>query len=168
MQVPVLSARGIWGGSKGVINFLWIFYAVQSLVWWAFLEYIQALIHLPCLWVFSVTLWVIVYRLYRARWQEQNISFKWSHWILSGWWTTGSPKLQLFQLSQHSHITNCQLISSSDYFPWNMTLKYKMQLPEGSWDKILHFKSRMQSFSKEKILFFWRFVSRSDTPKSRK
>ena len=32
-------------------------------------------------------------------------------------------------------------MSSSAYFPRNMTLKYKMQLSEGSWGKILHFKS---------------------------
>ena len=48
-----------------------------------------------------------------------------------------------------------------------MTLKYKMQLSEGSWDKILHSKSRTLCFSKEE-LFFWRFVSRSDRPKFRK
>ena len=30
-------------------------------------EYVRALIHLVCLRVFSVTLWVIVYRLYRVR-----------------------------------------------------------------------------------------------------
>ena len=35
-----------------------------------------------------------------------------------------------------------------------MTLKYKMQLSEGSWDKILHAKSRTQCFSKEEIFFF--------------
>ena len=87
-----------------------------------------------------------------------------SHWIHLRWWSTGSPKLQLFQLSLHSHITNCRLITSSAYFLWNMTLKYKMQLSEGSWDKILHSKSRTHCFSKEEG-FFWLFVSRSDTPK---
>ena len=64
-----------------------------------------------------------------------------------------SPKLQLFQLSQHSHVTNCRLISSSAYFPWNTTLKYKMQPSEGPWDKILHSKSRTQRFSKEDFFF---------------
>ena len=67
--------------------------------------------------------------------KDKVASFKRSHWIHLGWWSTGSSKLQLFQLSQHSHVTNCRLISSSAYFPWNLTLKYKMQLSEGSWDK---------------------------------
>ena len=80
------------------------------------------------------------------------IGFIRSHWIHLGWWSTGSPKLQLFQLSQHSHVTNCRLISSSAYFPWNLTLKYKMQISDGSWGKILHSKSRTQCFSKEELL----------------
>ena len=83
--------------------------------------------------------------------EDKVIGFKRSHWIHIhlGWWSTVSPKLQLFQLSQDSHVINCRLISSSAYFPWNMTLKYKMQLCEGFWDKILHSKSRTQCFSKE-------------------
>ena len=97
--------------------------------------------------------------------KKKVIGFKKSHWIHLGWWSTGSPKLQLFQISQHSNVTNCRLISSSAYFPWNMTLKYKIQLSKGSWDKFLHSKSRTQCFSKEETLI-WRFVSRSDTPKS--
>ena len=43
------------------------------------------------------------------------------------------------QFSQYLDINNGRLISSSAYFPWNMTLKYKMKLSEGSWDKILRF-----------------------------
>ena len=85
--------------------------------------------------------------------KDKVIGFKSSHWIHLGWWRTGSPKLQLFQLSQQSHVTNRRLISSSAYFPWNMTLEYKMQLSEGSWDKILHSKSRPQCFPKEEIFF---------------
>ena len=81
--------------------------------------------------------------------KDKVIGFKRSHYIHLRWWCTGSPKLRLFQLSQHSHVTNCRLISSSAYFPWNMTWKYKMQLSEGSWDKILHSKSRTQRFGKE-------------------
>ena len=81
--------------------------------------------------------------------KDKVTGLKRSHWIHLGWWSTGSPKLQLFQLPQHSHITNCRLISSSAYFLWNMTLKYKMQLYGGSWDKILHSKSRTQCFLKE-------------------
>ena len=51
--------------------------------------------------------------------EDKVIGFKRSRWIHLGWWNTGSPKLQLFQLSQHSYVTNCRLISSSAYFPWN-------------------------------------------------
>ena len=81
--------------------------------------------------------------------EDKVIGFKWSHRVHLGWWSTGSPNLQLFKLSQHSHVTNCRLTSSSAYFPWNITLKYKMQLSEGSRNKILHSKSRTQCFSKE-------------------
>ena len=81
--------------------------------------------------------------------KDKVIGFKRSHSIHLGWASSGSPQLQLFQLSQHSHVTNCRLISSSAYFPWNMTLKYEMQLYEGSWDKIPHFKSRTQCFWNE-------------------
>ena len=83
--------------------------------------------------------------------KDKVIGFKRPYWIHLGWWSTGSPKLQLFQLSQNSHVTNCRLISSTAYFPWNMTLRYKMQLSEGSWNKILHSKSRKPCFSKEEI-----------------
>ena len=140
---------------KGLLTFLGLFlfcflYAIPEFSpCWALPEYIRALIHLAGLRVFSVLTWVIVYRLYRVRWQGQSDVFKRSHWIHLGWWSTGYPKLELFQLSQHSHVTICRLISSSAYFPWNMTLKYKMQLSEGSWDKILHSESRTRCFSKE-------------------
>ena len=100
----------------------------------------------------------LVFRSFRLRhgllftdcivWDDKDkvIGFKRSHWIHLGWWSTGSPKLQLFQSSQHSHITNCRLISSSAYFSWNMTLKYKMQLSEDSSYKISHSKSRTLFF----------------------
>ena len=80
--------------------------------------------------------------------EDKVIGFKRSHWIHIhlGWWSAVSPKRQLFQLSQDSHVINCRLISSLAYFPWNMTLKYKMQLCEGFWDKILHSKWRTLFF----------------------
>ena len=84
--------------------------------------------------------------------KDKVIGFKRSYWIHVGWWSAGSPELELFQLSQHSRVTNCRLISSA-YFPWNTTLRYKMQPSEGSWDKILHSKSRTQRFSKEETFF---------------
>ena len=49
--------------------------------------------------------------------KDKVIGFKSSYWIHLGRWSAGSPKLQLFQLSQHSHVTSCRLISSSAYFP---------------------------------------------------
>ena len=132
-------------GSIGVINFSWIFYAMRSSVpvghfrnisghvfTWLFCGSFQ--------WRHGFTDCIV--------WdnKEKVICFKRSHWIHLGWWCTGSPKLQLFQLSQHSYVTNCRLISSSACFPWNMILKYKMQLSEGFWDKILHSKSRTLFF----------------------
>ena len=99
--------------------------------------------------------------------KDKVIGFKRSHWIHVGWWSTGSPKLQLFQLSLHSHVTICRLKSSLVYFPWNMTLKHKMLLSEGSWDKILHSMSRTVFFEGTNI-FSGGLSLRSDTPKFRK
>ena len=143
----------LWGGSKGVINFPWIFYAMQSLVHVGHFQNISG--HLFTWLVCRSFQWR--HRLLFTDcivWDDKDkvIGFKRSHWIHLGWWSTGSPKLQLFQLLQHSHISNYRLISSSSaYFPWNMTLKYKMQLSECPWDKILHPESRTQCFSKEDI-----------------
>ena len=158
----------LWGGSKEVINFpLIFFYAIRSLVPVRHFRNISE--HLfPWLVCGSFQWRHALLFTDRIVWDDRDkvICFKRSHWIHLGWWSTGSPKLHLFQLSQHSHVTNCRLIFSSAYFPWNTTLKYKMQLSEGSWDKILHSKSRTVFF--EGRIFFWRFVSRSDTPKFRK
>ena len=67
----------LWGGPKGVINFWGIFLCnAEFSPCWALPEYIRALIHLACLRVFSVTPWVIVYRLYRVRWQGQSDWFQ--------------------------------------------------------------------------------------------
>ena len=60
-------------------------------------------------------------------------------------------KNQENHFSQYSDVTTGRLVSSSAYFPRNMTLKSKMKLSEGSWDKIVHSKLRTQSFWKEKI-----------------
>ena len=61
-----------WGGGgdvpKGLLAL--IFYAMRSLVPVGHFQniiYIQALIHLACLRVFSVMPWVIVYQWYRVR-----------------------------------------------------------------------------------------------------
>ena len=143
----------LWAGSKGVINFPWIFYAIRSLVPVGHFRNISG--HLFTWLVCGSFQWrhgllftdCIV-------WDDKDkvIGFKRSHSIHLGWASSGSPQLQLFQLSQHSHVTNCRLISSSAYFPWNMTwILFKMQLCKGSWDKILHSKSRTQCFSKEEF-----------------
>ena len=140
----------LWTGSKVVINFPWILYAMQSLVPFGLFRNISG----------HVFTWLVCGSFqWRHRllftdcilWDDKDkeIGFKRSHWIHLGCWSAGSPKLQLFQFSRHSHVTNCRLISSSAYFPWNMTLKYKMQLYEGFWGKILHPKPRTQCFSKE-------------------
>ena len=154
LAVSVIDGCGrlswLWGDSKGAINFPWIcLWIVEFSPFWALQEYIQTPIHLACLRVFSVTPWVIVYRFIAWDDKDKVIGFKTSHWIHPEWRRTGSPKLQLFQLSQHLHVISCRLISFSANFPWNMTLKYKIHLPEGSWDNILHSKSRTQCFSKE-------------------
>ena len=138
------------GCPEGVIHLPWIFYTMRSLVPVGHFRNISG--HLFTRLVCGFFQWrhgllftdCIV-------WDDKDkvSGFKRSHWILLGWWSTGSPKLQLFQLSQHLHVTNCRLIFSSAYFPLNMTLEYKMQLSEGSWDKILHSKSRTLCFSKE-------------------
>ena len=53
----------LWGDSKGVVNFC----NAEFSPFWALPEYALALLRLACLRVFSVTPWVIVYRLYRVR-----------------------------------------------------------------------------------------------------
>ena len=109
--------RILWDGSKGVINFPWILYAMRSLVPVGHFRNISG--HLFTWLVCGSFQWrhgllftdCIV-------WDDKDevIGFKRSHWIHLGWWSTGSPKLQLFQLSQHSHVINCWLTSSSAYF----------------------------------------------------
>ena len=162
------SVCSIWGGSKGVNNFPWIFSAMWSLVPVGHFRNISG--HLFTWLVCGSFQWR--HGLLFTDWsmwddKDKVIGLKRSHGIHLGWWSTGSPKLQLFQWSQHLHVTNCRLIPSSAYFPWNMTLKYKMQLSKGSWDKILHSRSRTVFFEGRTFLF-WRFVSQSDTPKFRK
>ena len=157
----------LWTGSKRVVNFPWIFHAMRSLVPAGHFRNISE--HLFTWLVCGSFQWrhgllftdCIV-------WDDKDkvFGFKKSHWIHLGWRSTGSrKKLQLFQSSQHSHVTNCRLISSSPYFPWNTTLKYKMEQSEGYWDKILHAKSRTQCLLKEELFFSRWFVSGSDRPK---
>ena len=157
--------HSLLGGSKLVINFAWIFYAMQSLVpvghFWNISGHLFTwLVCRSFQWPHGLLFTDCIV------WDDTDrvVGSKRSQWIHLGWWRTGSPKLQLFQLSQHSNITDCRLMSPSAYFPWYMTLKYKMQQSEGSWDKILHSKSRTQCFSNEendiKIqnAAIWRFL----------
>ena len=139
-------------GSKEVLTFLGFFYAVRSSVpvrhFWDISGHLFT-------WLvrgsFQIRLGLLFTDCIVWDGQDKVIGFKSSHWIHLGWRNTGSPKLRLFQLLQHPHVTNCRLLSSSAHFPWNMTLKYKMQLSESSWDKILHSKSGTQCFSKEEF-----------------
>ena len=59
---------------------------------------------------------------------------------------SGKPIFTVFRRHQRSTGIFFSLLST-------MTLKSKMKLPEGSWDKILHSKSRTQCFWKEEIFF---------------
>ena len=139
----------LWGGSKGVINFPWIFYAMQSLVPVGRFRNISG----------HLFTWLVC------------VSFQWRHGLLftdcivgdNRDKITGLKKITLDPLrkieSRVSRASTVSIITAftrhqlSIYiffsFPWNMTLKYKIQLSEGSWDKILHSKSRTQCFSKE-------------------
>ena len=151
------TAVTLWVGSKGVINFPWIFYAMRSLVPVRHFRNISG--HLFTWLVGGSFQWrhgllftdCIV-------WGDKDkvIGFKRSHWIHLGWWSTGSRKFQPFQLSEHSHVFNCRLVSSSAYFPWNMTLEYKMKLSEDSWDRILRSKLKTVFFEGR---FFFSFFS---------
>ena len=61
---------------KGLLTFLGFFLCnAECSPCWALPEYIRALTHLACLRVFSVTPWVLVYRLYRVRRQGQSDKF---------------------------------------------------------------------------------------------
>ena len=100
-----------------------------------------------------------------SQWRFFFVLFGKKKFLLSpfGWWRTilaliivstsmARPtvaKTQGNQCSQYSDVTNGRLVSSSACFSWNMTLKYKMKLSEGSWDKIQHWKLRIQRFWKE-------------------
>ena len=112
---------------------------------WALPELIWALIHLACLRVFSVTSWVIVYRLYNVRWQEQRDWF---------WKITLDPLTTMEYVISKDTSKRCRLISFSAYFPWNITLKYTIRLSEGFSEKILLSKSRSQCSWKDFFLFF--------------
>ena len=124
---------------------------------WALPEYFRALIHLACLRVFQWRHGLLFNDCIVWDDKSKGIGFKRTHWIHLGSWSIGPPMLQLFQLSQHLHVTNCRLISvtncrlisSSAFCPWNITLEYKKQLSEGFWDKIPHSKSKTKCFSKE-------------------
>ena len=148
----------VWGGSKGGISFPLIFYAMRSLVpvghsWDISGHLFTWLVCLSFQWRHGLLFTDYIV------WDDKDkaIGFKRSHRIHLG---AGSPKLQL---SQHARVTNYRLISSSAYFPWNMTLKYKMKLSEGSWDKILPSKLKTQCSWKEEILFLAVCLSEPET-----
>ena len=114
-EVLLLFDFVLWGGSKGVINFQWIFFLCNSKFspCWALPDISRHLFTwLVCgsfQWRHGLLFTDCIV------WDDKDkvIGFKRSLWIHLGWWSTGSPKLQLFQISQHSHVTNRRLISSS-------------------------------------------------------
>ena len=66
---PAKSLQTQWGGSKGVINFPWIFCAMRSSVPVEhFREYIRALIHLTCLHVTGYCLPTVSCEMTRTKW----------------------------------------------------------------------------------------------------
>ena len=95
----------VWGGSKGVINFPWIFYAMRSFVPAGHFRNISG--HLFTWLVCGSFQWrhglfftdCIV-------WNDKDkvICFERSHWIHIGWWSTRSPKLNCF--NYHSIYTS--------------------------------------------------------------
>ena len=164
-RLPLAEPRDLCGGSKEVINFPWSFYAIRSLVPVGQLRNISG--HLFTWLVCGSFQWrhgLFFTDCIVSDYEDKVTGFKRSHWIHLGWWSTGSPKLQLFQLSQHSYVTNCQLISYSACFPWNMTLKYKMQLSEGSSQIKPYILSPGHSvFRREKYFFLAVCLSKRNT-----
>ena len=104
---------------KGVINFPRIVYAMRSLVPVGRFRNVSGhlftwLVCASFQWSHGLLLTVCIV------WHDKDkvIGFKRTHRIHLGWWNTGSPKIQLFQLSQHLLVTKRRLISSSVYFLW--------------------------------------------------
>ena len=74
-QPPVSGAITLSYGvvPKGLLTFLGLFLCnAEFNPCWALPEYIPALIYLACLRVFSVTPWVVLYRLYRVRCKQSD------------------------------------------------------------------------------------------------
>ena len=131
------------GCPEGVIHLPWIFYTMRSLVpvghsWNIARHLFTSLVCGSFQWCHGLLFTDCI------MWDDKDkvTGFKRSHWIHLGWWSTGSLKLQLFQLSQHSHVTNCRLI--------------------------FYILSRGHNvFRRKKFFFsFWRFVCRSDAGSS--
>ena len=113
MCLPTDKSPCLWGGSKGIINFPRIFYAMRNLVPIGHFRNISE--HLFTRLVCGSFRWCHGLLFTDCiEWDDKDkvIGFKRSHSIHLGWWSTGSPKFQLFQLSQYSHVTNCRMISS--------------------------------------------------------
>ena len=92
---------------KGLLSFLVFFYAMRSLVpvgyvWNISRHLFTWLVCGSFQWHHGLLLTDCIV------WDDKDkvIGFKRSHFIRLGWWSTGSPRLQLFQLSQQSHVTN--------------------------------------------------------------
>ena len=120
---------------KGLLTFLGFFMQcrVKSLLGTS--KYIQALIHLACLRVFSMTPWIIVYRLYHVRWQGQ------SDWFSKT--TLDPPRMMEYQVSKASTISiittsTCHQLSIDLFFSllsMKHDIKILMQLSDGKSDQ---------------------------------
>ena len=115
----------LWRGSKGVINFLGFFLSnAEFSPFWALSECIRALIHLACLRSFQWRHGLLFTDCIVWDDKDRVTGLKRSHWIHLGWWSTGSPKLQLFQLS--TAFTRHQL--SIDIFFSLLSIKYDIKI----------------------------------------
>ena len=138
----------LWGGSKGVINFHWNFLCNAELVPVGHFRNISG----------HLFTWLICWSLQRRHGLLFTDCIVWDDKDKVTLPPLRVFEYRVFKASTVSIITafSRHKLSIDIFFSLlsrNMTLNCKMQLSEGSWDKILHFKSRTQCFSKEKICF---------------
>ena len=106
----------LWDGSKVFIHSSWIFYAMCSLVPVRHFRNISGhLFTRPVCGSFRDSQWR--HGLMFTDWivwddKDEVIGFKRSHWIRLGCWSTGSPKLRLFQIVEEGFTVSVLSINS--------------------------------------------------------